>query len=166
MNNTIKTTLTILLILLGVSGCSTDKNPTLSSDAESQKKAISTKTPPANGMGSLIAYYPHSGSLLQGFSWFQPFIINGKNAGNIPPKKHIVCHLTPGIYLVSTTFGGFGLPNNLRHQAKRKFTVIAGKTTYVQFNVSSGAYKSVQIVSGSQALASSTQAADECSLRP
>lgn len=160
-----KEVLLIVSLLLFISGCSTNNNEMSQATINPEKEVneITINTP--KGKGTLVAYYPHSGSLLQGFTWFQPFIINGKNAGNIQPHKHIVCHLAPGTYAVSTTLGGFGLPNSLREQAKKEFTVIAGETTFVQFNVSKGAHRSsVQIVPGSKTNASTTKLAGKCKI--
>lgn len=154
-----------LSVLVMITGCSAKNNLTPSSMiTEKEGTHVATNSP--KGKGALVAYYPHSGSLLQGFTWFQPFIINGKDAGNIPPHKNITCYITPGTYIVSTTHGGFGLPNNFREQAKRAFTVVEGKTTYVQFNVSKGANSSrIQVVAGSKSNASTTEpATDKCKI--
>ncbi|MBO6549449.1 MAG: DUF2846 domain-containing protein [Rhizobiales bacterium] len=160
-----KEVLFIVSLLLCVSGCSTNNNEIsqVTTNPEKEVNQIAINSP--KGKGTLIAYYPHSGSLLQGFTWFQPLIVNGKTAGNIQPNKHIVCYLAAGSYTVSTTSGGFGLPNNLRQQAKKNFTVVAGKTTYVKFNFQMGAHRSsVQIVPGSKTNASTTKLAGNCKI--
>lgn len=159
-----KLLLALSIVFIYISGCSTN-NSTPSNGVSSKIEPTGSDFPSPHGKGTLVAYYPHNGSLLKGFTWFQPFIINGKNAGNIQPKKHIACHLAPGTYTISTTLGGFGLPNSLRKQANQKFTVTSGKTTYVQFNVNKGAYSSsVQISSGSKAVASTTQKGGKCAI--
>lgn len=158
-----RASIVMLFVLFVISGCSTN-NPSSNSVNSEVVNSNSFTTPP-KGKGALIAYYPHSGSLLQGFTWFQPFIINGKNAGNIQPHKHIVCHLSPGTYVVSTTSGGFGLPNSLREKAQKEFTVVAGETTFVQFNVNMGAHRSsVRIVPGSISNAATTKPGDKCKI--